>query len=97
MCLAHQEGTPGGILGCEHSATFACALVLPLKLMQYIFDLPKRLRHFVATQNYKSAVQSYLGSLPILEVRFQTPQVDQGHANGFGKELCFLPGAVRSF
>eukprot|EP00850_Spirogloea_muscicola_P023876 SM000399S14702 [mRNA] locus=s399:17632:22948:- [translate_table: standard] len=37
-----------------------------LRKVQYIFDLPERLRTFLAEENYSSAVSAYMGALPML-------------------------------
>eukprot|EP00850_Spirogloea_muscicola_P008006 SM000042S15273 [mRNA] locus=s42:26873:32783:+ [translate_table: standard] len=37
-----------------------------LRKVQFIFDLPKRLRTFLAEENYSSAVSAYMGALPML-------------------------------
>ncbi|KAL2622175.1 hypothetical protein R1flu_002380 [Riccia fluitans] len=38
-----------------------------LRKIQFIFDLPKRLRAFLKSQEYAKAVKSYMGALPILK------------------------------
>lgn len=37
-------------------------------ILQFIFDLPQRLRKCVSAENYGAAVKYYQGALPILKV-----------------------------
>ena len=53
--------------------------------VQYILDLPKRLRALAKAQNYSAAVKSYTGSLPVLQVQccchmsFSIPGLSSSH------------------
>ena len=49
---------------------YGCVLTV-----QYILDLPMRLRALAKAQNYGAAVKSYTGSLPVLQVQCHLHQL----------------------